>query len=151
LLAGAEFQERVRPADRVSLLRAALTMQSARLVWAGGEPRDVSRDMRSGGLTGLRPTREGFLYLSANTPHFWRALCEKTGLMALHDDPRYDSDATPPQSISTMAYDASEELRVAFEGLSGSKRGASTRCGRLARRWAVPRDHGRTAPRTHVD
>lgn len=75
----------------VSLLRAALTMQSARLVWAADEPRDVSRDMRSGGLTGLHPTREGYLYLSANTPHFWRALCEKTGLMALHDDPRYDS------------------------------------------------------------
>jgi crotonobetainyl-CoA:carnitine CoA-transferase CaiB-like acyl-CoA transferase len=75
----------------VSLLRAALTMQSARLVWAEGEPRDVSRDMRSGGITGLHPTRDGYLYLSANTPHFWRALCEKTGLMALHDDPRYDS------------------------------------------------------------
>ncbi|MBK6007227.1 CoA transferase [Ramlibacter ginsenosidimutans] len=75
----------------VSLLRAALTMQSARLVWAEGEPRDVPRDMRSGGITGLHPTREGYLYLSANTPHFWRALCEKTGLMALHDDPRYDS------------------------------------------------------------
>jgi crotonobetainyl-CoA:carnitine CoA-transferase CaiB-like acyl-CoA transferase len=76
---------------RVSLLRAALTMQSARLVWAEGEPREVSRDMRSGGITGLHPTRDGHLYLSANTPHFWRALCEKTGLMALHDDPRYDS------------------------------------------------------------
>lgn len=75
----------------VSLLRAALTMQSARLVWAEDEPRDVSRDMRSGGLTGLHPTRQGYLYLSANTPHFWRALCEKTGLMALHDNPRYDS------------------------------------------------------------
>lgn len=76
---------------RVSLLRAALTMQSARLVWADGEPREVSRDMRSGGITGLHPTRAGHLYLSANTPHFWRALCEKTGLMALHDNPRYDS------------------------------------------------------------
>lgn len=75
----------------VSLLRAALTMQSARLVWAQDEPRDVPRDMRSGGITGLHPTRAGHLYLSANTPHFWRALCEKTGLMALHDDPRYDT------------------------------------------------------------
>jgi crotonobetainyl-CoA:carnitine CoA-transferase CaiB-like acyl-CoA transferase len=75
----------------VSLLRAALTMQSARLVWAEGEPRDVPRDMRSGGITGLHPTREGYLYLSANTAHFWRALCEKTGLMALHDNPRYDT------------------------------------------------------------
>lgn len=62
----------------VSLLRAALTMQSARLVWADGEPREVGRDMRSGGITGLHPTREGYLYLSANTQHFWAALCRKT-------------------------------------------------------------------------
>src|SRR6185369_8557524 len=75
----------------VSLLRSALTMQSARMIWAEGEALDIWRDMRSGGITGLHPTREGYLYLSANTPHFWRALCEKTGLMALHDDPRYDS------------------------------------------------------------
>jgi hypothetical protein len=44
------------------------------------------RDMRSGGITGIHPTREGHLYISANTPHFWRALCEKTGLMDLHDE-----------------------------------------------------------------
>ena len=75
----------------VSLLRSALAMQSARMVWAEGEPRDVGRDMRSGGITGLHPTREGFLYISANTPHFWRSLCEKTGLVALADDERYDS------------------------------------------------------------
>jgi len=75
----------------VSLLRAALTMQSARLVWAEGEPRDIGRDMRSGGITGIHPTREGHLYISANTPHFWQALCEKTGLPELADDPRYAS------------------------------------------------------------
>lgn len=75
----------------VSLLRAALTMQSARLVWAEGEPRDVGRDMRSGGITGLHPTREGHLYLSANTQHFWAALCRKVGLEALATDPRYDT------------------------------------------------------------
>ena len=75
----------------VSLLRSALAMQSARMVWAEGEPRDVGRDLRSGGITGLHPTREGFLYISANTPHFWRSLCEKTGLTALTDDERYDS------------------------------------------------------------
>ena len=46
----------------VSLLRSALTMQSARLVWAEGEARDIGRDMRSGGITGLHPTREGYLY-----------------------------------------------------------------------------------------
>src|SRR5690606_28828472 len=31
----------------VSLLRSALAMQSARLIWADSEPRDVGRDMRS--------------------------------------------------------------------------------------------------------
>lgn len=75
----------------VSLLRSALAMQSARLVWAEGEPRAIGRDMRSGGVTGIHPTGEGYLYLSANTPHFWRTLCERTGLSELADDPRYDS------------------------------------------------------------
>ena len=75
----------------VSLLRSALTMQSARMVWAEGEPKDVGRDMRSGGITGIHPTREGHLYISANTPHFWRALCEKVGLPELAADERYDS------------------------------------------------------------
>lgn len=75
----------------VSLLRSALTMQSARLIWAEGEPLDVGRDMHSGGVTGIHPAREGHLYLSANTPHFWNALCEKTGLAALAADARYDS------------------------------------------------------------
>ncbi|MGF6528760.1 CoA transferase [Variovorax sp. PvP013] len=75
----------------VSLLRAALTMQSARMVWAEGEPRDVGRDMRSGGITGIHPTRDGHIYISANTPHFWRALCERVGLGELAEDERYDS------------------------------------------------------------
>ena len=75
----------------VSLLRSALTMQSARLIWADGEPLDIGRDMRSGGVTGIHPAREGHLYLSANTPHFWAALCRLTGLGALAADPRYGS------------------------------------------------------------
>ncbi|MGH8803492.1 MAG: CaiB/BaiF CoA transferase family protein [Polaromonas sp.] len=75
----------------VSLLRSALTMQSARLVWAEGEPKDVGRDMRSGGITGIHPTKDGYIYISANTPHFWRALCDKVGLPQLADNERYDS------------------------------------------------------------
>ena len=75
----------------VSLLRAALTMQSARLIWADGESLDIGRDMRSGGVTGIHPTADGHIYISANTPRFWRALCEKTGLHALAEDPRYDT------------------------------------------------------------
>ena len=75
----------------VSLLRSALTMQSARFVWAEGEPPDVPRDMRSGGVTGIHPTKQGSLYLSANTPHFWAALCELAELGDLAADPRYDT------------------------------------------------------------
>ena len=75
----------------VSLLRSALAMQSARMVWAEGEALDIMRDMRSGGVTGLHPTRRGYIYVSANTPHFWQALCAKTGLTALAQDPRYDT------------------------------------------------------------
>ena len=75
----------------VSLLRAALTMQSARLVWAEGEPREVGRDMRSGGITGIHPTKQGHIYLSANTQHFWAALCAKTELTEIAANDRYDS------------------------------------------------------------
>ena len=75
----------------VSLLRSALAMQSARFIWAESENRDVERDMRSGGVTGIHPTRQGSLYLSANTPHFWKDLCELIGLPELAADARYDT------------------------------------------------------------
>ena len=75
----------------VSLLRSALTMQSARMIWAAGESLDIGRDMRSGGVTGIHPTREGWIYISANTPRFWKALCARTGLDAMAEDPRYDT------------------------------------------------------------
>lgn len=75
----------------VSLLDAAMTMQSTRLVWADSEGRDVGRDMRSGGITGIHPTKDGYLYISANTPHFWNALCEKTGMTELLGNERYDT------------------------------------------------------------
>ncbi|WP_416306785.1 CaiB/BaiF CoA transferase family protein [Neptunicella sp. SCSIO 80796] len=75
----------------VSLLRSAVTMQSARLVWAEGEPADIGRDFRSGGITGIHPTKEGYLYLSANTPHFWSALCQKMNLPELSKSERYNS------------------------------------------------------------
>src|SRR4029078_11042654 len=53
----------------VSVLRSGLTLQATRLVWADAEGRGVARDMRSGGITGLHPTKAGHLYVSANTPH----------------------------------------------------------------------------------
>ena len=75
----------------LSLLGAALAMQSNRFIWAESEGREVERDLRSGGVTGIHPTRQGELYLSANTAHFWRALCTLIGLPELAEDPNYDT------------------------------------------------------------
>ncbi|HEY0286742.1 MAG TPA: CoA transferase [Pseudomonas sp.] len=100
----------------VSLLRSALTMQSARLIWAEGEPAEMDRDMRSGGITGIHPTREGHLYLSANTPHFWQALCEKTGLLNLLDE-RYDTvrKRAEQQAVIVPQLHAALQARTALE------------------------------------
>jgi len=101
----------------VSLLRSALTMQSARLVWVEGEPRDIGRDFRSGGITGLHPTKDGYIYISANTAHFWRALCEKTGLEDLAYNERYDSVRKRAQHASEIVPRLHEALhaRTALE------------------------------------
>jgi crotonobetainyl-CoA:carnitine CoA-transferase CaiB-like acyl-CoA transferase len=107
----------------VSLLGSALALQSARLVWAESEPREVGgRDMRSGGITGLHPTRDGYLYISANTPHFWQALCEKTGLRELAADARYDTvrkraehrDEIVPRLHAALAARSALEWEVLF-------------------------------------
>jgi crotonobetainyl-CoA:carnitine CoA-transferase CaiB-like acyl-CoA transferase len=106
----------------ISLLASALTMQSARLVWADGEPRDVWRDMRSGGITGLHPTRDGWLYLSANTPRFWSALCTLAGLPELLADPRYatvrlraeHADELLPRLHAALAQRSADEWEQCF-------------------------------------
>lgn len=106
----------------VSLLASALAMQSARMVWAEGEPREVGRDMRSGGITGLHPTAKGKLYLSANTPHFWHALCELIGLPELAADPRYDTvrkraqhvDEIVPRIRQALAARSAQEWEALF-------------------------------------
>jgi formyl-CoA transferase len=101
----------------ISLLRAALTMQSARMVWAEGEPKEVGRDMRSGGITGIHPAREGHLYISANTAHFWQALCTKVGLSELAADERYDSVRKRAQHAAEIVPRLRQALaaRSAFE------------------------------------
>ncbi|MGV8931285.1 MAG: CaiB/BaiF CoA transferase family protein [Luteimonas sp.] len=101
----------------VSLLRSALTMQSARIIWAEGESLDIGRDMQSGGVTGIHPAGDGHIYISANTPRFWKALCEKTGLDALADDPRYDTVRKRAQHSAQIVPQLREALatRGAFE------------------------------------
>lgn len=96
----------------VSLLRSALAMQSARLIWAEGEPRDIGRDFRSGGITGLHPTRDGYLYISANTPRFWKALCEKTELRHLARDERYDTVRKRAEHATEIIPQLHEALRA---------------------------------------
>jgi crotonobetainyl-CoA:carnitine CoA-transferase CaiB-like acyl-CoA transferase len=75
----------------LSLLRSALTIQAGRFVWANSEGRDAVRDSGTGGLTGIHPTKQGMLYISVHSNHFFRAMCELVGLSELADDPRYDS------------------------------------------------------------
>jgi len=75
----------------LSPLRSALTIQAGRFVWADSEGRDAVRDSGTGGLTGIHPTKQGMLYISVHSNHFFRAMCELVGLSELADDPRYDS------------------------------------------------------------
>ena len=109
----------------VSLLSAAMALQSGRLIWAENEGREVGRDMRSGGITGLHPTKQGHLYISANTPHFWTALCEKTGLSDFIGNDRYDTvrkRAIHQQEIVPRLHEAlSSKTALEWETLFGEE------------------------------
>ena len=109
----------------VSLLRSALTLQSARLIWAKDEPRDVGRDMRSGGITGIHPAQEGYLYISANTPHFWKSLCQKVGLSDLVDDERFNSvrkrSAMEPVIVPILREALSKKSALEWEQIFGEE------------------------------
>src|SRR6476619_252236 len=72
----------------LSLLRSALTIQAGRFVWADSEGREVARDSGAGGLTGIHPTKDGFLYISVHSNHFFAALCELVGRPELASDSR---------------------------------------------------------------
>ena len=76
----------------VSLMGAAMCLQSGRFVWAEGEAEAVDRNTRSTGVNAIFPTKEGHIYLSATTPHFWSALCRLIGCEEMASDPAY---ATP--------------------------------------------------------
>ena len=74
-----------------SLLAAALCMQSGRFVWGEREDEQAERNIRSTGVNTIFPTREGHIYISATTPHFWQSLCRIVGCEDLAVDARYDS------------------------------------------------------------
>lgn len=94
----------------LSLLRSALTIQAGRFVWADSEGADVARDSGTGGLTGIHPTKEGALYISVHSNHFFAALCELTGRSELASDPR----CATMRSRATHAAELLPELRAAL-------------------------------------
>lgn len=106
-----------------SLLRSALALQAGRMVWADNEPREVARDLRGGRLAAIHPTKEGYLYVQAQTPAFWRSLCQLTGLDELADDPRYDDmrkrkereDELVPKLRAALARRTAEEWEQIFQ------------------------------------
>ena len=75
----------------VSLLRSAIALQVGRFIWADNEPRETPRESAAGRVTGAHPTKDGYLYLQASTPHFWKALCEIIGEPDMGTNPRYDT------------------------------------------------------------
>src|SRR6185503_17985921 len=94
----------------LSLLRSALTIQAGRFVWADSEGRDAVRDSGTGGLTGIHPTKEGGLYISVHSNHFFAALCELIGRPELADDPRCAS----MRSRAAHAAELVPEVRAAL-------------------------------------
>ena len=94
----------------LSLLRSALTIQAGRFVWADTEGRDVARDSGTGGLTGIHPTKDGALYISVHSNHFWAALCELIDRPELATDPRCVS----MRSRAEHAAELVPELRAAL-------------------------------------
>lgn len=94
----------------VSLLGAAMAMQAGRLVRGANEALAVDRDLSPGGVAGIHPTADGWLYLQASTPRFWAALCEGVGLPQLAADPRYDT----PRKRAAHAAELLPPLRTAL-------------------------------------
>ncbi|MDF0523337.1 CoA transferase [Bradyrhizobium yuanmingense] len=75
---------------RTSLMRSAITMQAGQFIWADSEPRDVDR-WWGASYSGIYPAKEGYIYLQATTPAFWKSLCEFLGFPELLEDPRFDT------------------------------------------------------------
>jgi crotonobetainyl-CoA:carnitine CoA-transferase CaiB-like acyl-CoA transferase len=109
----------------LSLLRSALTIQAGRFVWADSEGRDVVRDSGTGGLTGIHPTKEGMLYISVHSNHFFQAMCEFVGLGELARDPRYDSmrkrAAETPILVPLVRVALAAKTALEWEALFGER------------------------------
>ena len=115
-------------------------MQSARMIWAEGEALDIGRDMRSGGVTGIHPTREGHIYISANTPRFWKALCERPDCRRWADE-RYDT----VRKRAALANEIVPQLHAALAPAQCAGMGSPIRRRSALRRRAPHRGHVRSS------
>jgi formyl-CoA transferase len=109
----------------LSLLRSALTIQAGRFVWADSESRDTVRDSGTGGLTGIHATKQGMLYISVHSNHFFQAMCELVGLGDLARDPRYDSmrkrAAETPVLVPQVRAALAAKTAIEWEELFGER------------------------------
>jgi formyl-CoA transferase len=109
----------------LSLLRSALTIQAGRFVWADSEGRDAVRDSGAGGLTGIHPTKDGPLYISVHSNHFFAAFCELIGLPELAADPRYASMTKRAENAAILVPQVRAALAaktaLEWEGLFGER------------------------------
>lgn len=100
-----------------SLLSAALSFQSGRFVHGVNEGPEAQHYLRSSGVSGIFPTREGYIYISSTTPHFWRALCRIVGCEDMAEDPRFDDvrkravaeALIRPRLVTALAHRTAEE------------------------------------------
>jgi crotonobetainyl-CoA:carnitine CoA-transferase CaiB-like acyl-CoA transferase len=101
----------------LSLLRSALTIQAGRFVWAESEGRDVARDSGTGGLTGIHPTKQGGLYISVHSNHFFTALCDLIVRPELASDPRCASMRSRAEHAAALVPEvrAALAMRTALE------------------------------------
>ncbi len=109
----------------VSLLRAALTMQSARMVWAEGEPNDVGATCaraaspvftpRARGTSTSRPTRRtsGRRCAPRSTCPNWRATSATTRCASAR--------STPPRSFRSCAPRLAARTALEWEELFGEE------------------------------
>ena len=125
----------------LSLLRSALTIQAGRFVWADSEGRDAARDSGAGGLTGIHPTKNGSLYISVHSNHFFAALCELVGRPELARDPR----CATMRSRAAHAAELVPELRAALAERSARGMGGDLRRARALRGGAADRGHVRSS------
>jgi crotonobetainyl-CoA:carnitine CoA-transferase CaiB-like acyl-CoA transferase len=121
----------------LSSLRSALTIQAGRFVWTDSESREVARDSGAGGLTGIHPTKDGGLYISVHSNHFFAALCELIGRPELARDRR----CATMRSRAAHAAELVPELRAALAAqrprVGGDFRRTRPLCGGAADRGHV--------------